>query len=683
MHVRSGDREGSGPEHTGADLPHNLALLLETFPTPAALLDGRGAVVACNPACRAHLCADGHYRPGPLWPGLTGSEEWGPLSDVLASGRAVEVDQPIGDNAAGPSPARWRLVPFDFGVEGARVLAVASDDSTASMNAREHAALLRIAMAIAEESNPVSVFFLVAEEAARLLEADVGSVARFESPTELVNLAAWTEGELPGMPPYGVRHPIARGSATEQVARTGHSARVSSYSRGSSLISAILHDAGARSGVSAPVYAGGRLWGCVSVASTSPEPLATEAEALLCELAQLVAVALEAADRRESLLMAATTDALTGLPNHRAFQEHLRRFVAHARRTGSPLAMVLFDIDSFKHINDTYGHPAGDEVLSDVAARLRSTVRRAELVARLGGDEFAVLMPGADLAQAEELACRAIARIRSVSVGGASKVTCSAGVCDLEHAADADEMYRFADGALYWAKEHGRDQVRTYLPNVVTELSARERAERIALERQRSALLALARAIDARDPSTRRHSARVAEISALLADAMGWEASSIARLRQAGLLHDVGKIGIPDAVLFKPGRLLPAEYDVVKDHSELGAQITGDVLDAEQVAWIRHHHEHWDGMGYPGGRRGDDIPEGAQLLAVADAWDVMRSGRAYRAAKTAQAAMAELQRCSGSQFSPHVVAVFSRLGPDALNLHMLKDMDARADWPGT
>ncbi len=535
-----------------------------------------------------------------------------------------------------------------------------------SVRAREHAALFRVATAIAEGSYPVSVFFLVAEEAARLLHADIGSVARFESPTELVNLAAWTAVESQGMPPYGVRQPIIGGSATERVAKTGRSARVTSYLQGTSPISKILHEAGARTGVSAPIYSGAKLWGCLSVASTGPDPLDGKAEALLAEFAQLVAVALEAAERRERLVMEATTDSLTGLPNHRAFQEGLRGAVAHARRTGGSLALVLLDIDSFKNINDAYGHPAGDAVLADVAARLRSTVRGDELVARVGGDEFAVLLPDSGLGQAEVLASRALATIRSMSVRDIGKITCSAGICDLEHASDADEIYRFADGALYWAKEHGRDQACTYVPDVVTELSAKERAEYLARVQERSALLALARAIDARDPSTQRHSVRVAELAALLAEAMGWEARAVARLRQAALLHDVGKIGIPDAVLFKPGRLISAEYDIVKHHADLGARITADVLDSDQVAWIRHHHEHWDGTGYPDGLAYDAIPEGSQLLAVADAWDVMTSGRGYRAAKTVEESIAELRRWAGVQFSPRAVTAFVTLAGETM-----------------
>jgi HD-GYP domain-containing protein (c-di-GMP phosphodiesterase class II) len=196
-----------------------------------------------------------------------------------------------------------------------------------------------------------------------------------------------------------------------------------------------------------------------------------------------------------------------------------------------------------------------------------------------------------------------------VSIRDVGRITCSAGVCDLERATDADEIYRFADGALYWAKEHGRDQVCAYLPDVVTELSAKERAERLARVQKRSALLALARAIDARDPATQRHSERVAEVAVLLAEAMGWSAQATLRLREAALLHDVGKIGIPDAVLFKPGALLGDEYDVVKHHADLGARITGDVLDVGQAGWVRHHHERWDGTGYPDGLANDAIPE--------------------------------------------------------------------------
>ena len=166
---------------------------------------------------------------------------------------------------------------------------------------------------------------------------------------------------------------------------------------------------------------------------------------------------------------------------------------------------------------------------------------------------------------------------------------------------------------------------------------------------------ALARAIDAKDPTTQSHSERVAAVAERLALASGWSPERAAELRDAGLIHDVGKSGVPDAVLLKPGRLDPDEYELVKQHAERGAAIVSEVLSDAQVAWVRHHHERWDGRGYPHGLSGADIPEGARLLAIADAWDVMVSERTYQRAKTTAEARQECRRGAGRQFCPAAV----------------------------
>ncbi len=174
-------------------------------------------------------------------------------------------------------------------------------------------------------------------------------------------------------------------------------------------------------------------------------------------------------------------------------------------------------------------------------------------------------------------------------------------------------------------------------------------------------LRALARAVDAKDHSTRRHSERVAHVAVQLATAAGWQVSRAARLHEAGLLHDVGKIGVPDAVLFKPGRLTPEEYEQVKQHAPLGANIAAEVLDDEQVEWIRHHHERWDGTGYPDGLSGEQAGDGAQILALADAWDVMTSLRSYKSPLAMGAALEECRAQAGRQFAPWTVNALERL----------------------
>jgi diguanylate cyclase (GGDEF)-like protein/putative nucleotidyltransferase with HDIG domain len=335
--------------------------------------------------------------------------------------------------------------------------------------------------------------------------------------------------------------------------------------------------------------------------------------------------------------------------------------VDRALRHDRPLSLVLVDVDGFKTVNDGAGHEAGDRVLADVAARLGGCSRSSDLLARIGGDEFAWLLPETAAPDALALVERARVAVAATPVVSGQRVTISAGVCDLEHARDADALFRLADGALYWSKAHGRDAAHVYDPETVRELSATERAEQLARHQALLGIRALARAIDAKDPTTHEHSGRVARLACALATERGWSEERVRLMEEAALVHDVGKIGIADAILLKPGRLTDAEYEEVKRHAELGAQIVEDVLLPEQVAWIRGHHERPDGRGYPDGLTGDEITEGAALMALADAFDVMTAARPYSTAKPHAEALAECRELVGRQFTAEAVAALEAL----------------------
>ena len=354
------------------------------------------------------------------------------------------------------------------------------------------------------------------------------------------------------------------------------------------------------------------------------------------------------------LRRAATTDGLTGLLNHRGFREALDELSAHATRHREPLSVIIMDLDHFKLVNDTHGHERGDRVLREVGERLRGITRDGEIIGRLGGEEFGWILPttcGADAWQAAE---RARMTIREQPLGGLH-VTLSAGVCDLDTAGGVATMLRFADGALYWAKEQGRDAAVLYTPNVVTELSPSDRADRLLRAQSLGALRALARVVDANDPDTHRHSERVAEWSVQIANRLGWDGDAVVRLRDAALLHDIGKIAIPETILRKPGPLTDGERVEIRRHPQLGAQIVSEVLSPDQVSWVRGHHERVDGRGYPDGLRLERLPEGALIIAVADAWDAMTTHRPYRAAFSPDDALAELRAGAGTQWWPDAV----------------------------
>ena len=252
---------------------------------------------------------------------------------------------------------------------------------------------------------------------------------------------------------------------------------------------------------------------------------------------------------------------------------------------------------------------------------------------------------------------RAIADLPFVQAGS----LISAGVCDLANADDATSLFRQADLALYWVKTNGRDATFRYSPEVLELLSGEEQAHRLSRARAISGIRILAQAVDAKDPSTQRHSERVADVAVSLAEELGWPLERVALLNEAALVHDVGKIGIPDDVLLKPGPLSEEDYAVVKTHPALGAQMVADALSPEQAEWIRCHHERLDGTGYPMGLAGGELSEGSRILALADAWDAMTWARPYRQPLRTGEALAEVRRNTGTQFCPRAAAALARI----------------------
>ena len=352
----------------------------------------------------------------------------------------------------------------------------------------------------------------------------------------------------------------------------------------------------------------------------------------------------------------ALTDPLTGLGNHRHFHDRLERELADSRAQGYPLSLCLVDIDDFKRVNDRFGHPGGDKVLAQMATNLR----QGGEAFRLGGDEFAVLMPGLKGQQAFSAANSIVERVASLDLEHIGTITVSAGLATYPvQGVGRDELIRLADSALYWAKEHGKNQVRAYRPDVVELAELRRLAAGPDRAARYRAAASLAKAVDARDVYTGSHSERVGELAARIATRMGADAELIELIRLAGSLHDLGKLAIPEEILRKPAPLTEAERLVLERHPQIGFRML-ESLGVDPVAdWVLHHHERWDGGGYPDGLPAERIPLGARIIFVADAYDAMTSDRVYRRRLSAHDALAELQRCSGSQFDPEVVAAFA------------------------
>jgi diguanylate cyclase (GGDEF)-like protein len=370
----------------------------------------------------------------------------------------------------------------------------------------------------------------------------------------------------------------------------------------------------------------------------------------------LVAVALYQRSVHDALdaMRLALTDPLTGLGNHRHFHERLQGDLDRAQERGSRLALCLVDIDDFKRVNDRHGHPIGDEVLAQVATQMR----QGGEAFRLGGDEFALLLPGRSEEDALATAQAVIDRIASLKLNG-EQLTVSAGIAIFpDHGVERSELVRLADNALYASKNQGKGRASVYRPDApeIGDLhllaTGRDRQARFL------AAASLARAVDARDAYTGEHSAEVGELAARIGARMGLDTNEVELLRLAGSLHDVGKLAIPEEILRKPGPLSSAERLVLERHPQIGFRML-DSLGIEPVAtWVLHHHERWDGAGYPSKLPGTNIPLGARILFVADAYDAMTTERIYRGPLTHEHAVRELERCAGTQFDPEVVSAF-------------------------
>ncbi len=350
----------------------------------------------------------------------------------------------------------------------------------------------------------------------------------------------------------------------------------------------------------------------------------------------------------ERLAEMASSDPLTGLRNHRTFQEDLGRELQRVSRTGVPLALVLVDLDDLKTVNDTLGHQAGDERIRALADTLRATIRGTDFAYRIGGDEFAVILPDSRAWGALELA----QRLRNALPG----FTATAGIAEAETLRSRDDLFREADMALLGAK-----RLHQHAAIYTTEMDPEAGAPADDKHHTRTLASALARAVDAKDSYTRSHCQTVSQLCAVIAAELGFEGDRLARMRLAGLLHDVGKIGVPDAILNKPAKLTDDEYAVMQAHSVLGYEIVEAAGLPEEARWVRHHHERVDGRGYPDLLAGDEIPLESRIILVADSFEAMTSDRPYRKAPGREFAVAELQRGAGSQFDGDVVEALCRV----------------------
>ena len=358
----------------------------------------------------------------------------------------------------------------------------------------------------------------------------------------------------------------------------------------------------------------------------------------------------------EALKLQAATDSLTGLLNHRSLYEALAKETESSLASGRPMAVLMMDMDGFKLFNDTYGHQEGDRVLRQVARLLERELRANDILGRYGGDEFMVIMPGTDRNDAVSCANRIIEALSKERVqprdGHELPLTASIGLAlcpdDSRH---KEELIAYADASLLEAKQltGGNLVVAQHGPD---DLLVRRRTPFGVLD-------ALVRAVDRKDRYTRHHSQQNAEFAVELGKAIGLSEDAVDALRVSGLLHDVGKIGVPDDILRKPGPLTDEEQGMMQEHVVLSNLIVHGVPNLQDVSdAVYSHHERWDGKGYPRGLKGEEIPLAGRIMALVDAYSAMILDRPYRKALSKEQAVAELRGNAGSQFDPALVEPF-------------------------
>ena len=384
-------------------------------------------------------------------------------------------------------------------------------------------------------------------------------------------------------------------------------------------------------------------------------------------------------EARRRIRELAFTDALTGLFNRHYFNEALGREYENALRYCYPLSCILLDLDGFKEINDRLGHLAGDRILSQAAAIVRASVRKGDVAARFGGDEFVILLPHTDTAGARTVAERIRAGLceeEADAVPSDVVVSASFGIAGLgpEQLRSQEALLDQADHALYRAKRRGKNTIVAWAdaqagdeePLALEEVETYKRTlQRIQLQVKEAYMQltqSLVKAVESRDPLVVDHAKRVTGLAVAVARELGLSGETLEAVKHAAMLHDIGMIGIPDKILLKRTPLTRRERAVIRRHPVIGVELLQHVSFLERERpMILHHHEWYDGSGYPHGLRGRRIPLGARILAVADAYAAMRGERTHRPARGEDEALEEILRNKGIQFDPEVADALVRV----------------------
>lgn len=415
---------------------------------------------------------------------------------------------------------------------------------------------------------------------------------------------------------------------------------------------------GLQSAISIPLKSKGKTLGVINLYSHNRRDFPADDIQLLETIGGEIGVAIENAKLLEKLSEQSETDELTGLYNRRHFYDTIDNETYSTWRSGQPFSLAILDLDGFKRYNDRFGHISGDAVLKHFANAIKLAVRKSDIAFRYGGDEFAVILPSTGADRAKKI----IERIRDKWPQIAQEqypilenpIRFSAGIAQFpDDSETSDGLVFLADTALFTAKRG-----KGYKTTMAAELGE------LPIDARGPATLdqvyALAATVDARSPYTSGHSNRVAIVASVIGRAIGLSPEEMERLTTASLLHDIGKLGVPDLILRKPETLTRDERRVIEKHAAEGAKILSHVSELAALApVVRHHHEWYNGEGYPQGLKGEDIPLLSRIITVADSYDTMVTPLPHRQAMTHEDALDELRRYAGVQFDPDLVEAFA------------------------
>jgi diguanylate cyclase (GGDEF)-like protein len=488
----------------------------------------------------------------------------------------------------------------------------------------------------------------------------------------------------------GKRFPLG-GGILGRVARSGATLRLHDVNGN---LGGILPQS--RSILCIPISYGETLLGVLNVESLREKAFSVDDELILNTLADLLATALHNSFVFQKLQQQSITDGLTGIKTRRFFWEALTGEWKRASRSGRPFSVVLMDLDKFKEVNDTLGHLEGDLVLARVGRLLEQKCRQSNVVARYGGDEFVILMPETGVEQAQVLAERLRIWIATDPMIAEHQITGSFGVASFPvHGFSVEDIIRVADAGMYVSKHAGGNRVSTaeefgegetlavqrqlisgYIEGFLQrEHTGPEHLEELVVTLRklcgnqdenniqvlRDSIEALSRAAELREPNASGHGEQTGRYTELIGRALGLPPEELNDLVFAARVHDVGKIFVPERILTKSGPLTEEEFRLVKTHATVGAEIVGSIPNSEVLrSAVSHHHETFDGTGYPAGIRGEEIPLWARILSVADAYANMTADRSFAPARNSDEAILELEKMSGTRYDGMLVRILAR-----------------------